>query len=229
MHKRFIFLSLLLLAGCAGMTTPAQIDSSPASVATQGQIAELRQAQADIAGEVQRLRDNLLLAVARIGDQEEILQEIRTLLLAEKVTPGGEKAGEMQAIAVETPKDVYMRAFADFAIGSYAQAITGFDAFLRGYADNDYAGHAMYWLGECYFAQEQYPAAIIAFQNAAERYPQSAKAPDALLKLAAALRRVNREEQAAEVLAHLRKAYPESAAVRKIEVRQPSPFTKETQ
>ncbi len=193
---------LILLPGCS-LTAPPQCPALPVPRHREvsRELESLREKQEALAAQLQRLQDNLLLAEGRLQDHEQRLQDFRTMLLAQKVTPGGEKTGwsatsEASAATgkVAAPTEIYLQAFADYASGRYPQAIAGFDNFLRLYAGSDYAGHAMYWLGECYFAQQQYPTAAAMFQKAVEQYPHSGKAPDALLKLAETLRKLDRQE-----------------------------------
>ena len=45
------------------------------------------------------------------------------------------------------------------------------------------ADNAQYWLGEAYYVNKSYPEAQAAFQRVVDKYPQSRKRPDALLKI----------------------------------------------
>ncbi len=223
-----------ILAGCAGIAPPSASTpvSAPASVSASApavppdvsrELQELHQGQADLSKQLQHLQDNMVLAEGRLQDQQQMISNLRATLLAQKVTPYGEKAGGPAQGAPSgttagkpaTPTETYLRAFADYASGHYPQAIDGFQTFLRLYSGNDYAGHALYWLGECYYSLQQYAAAAEAFQKAIDQYPHSAKAPDALLKLAATLKQMNRNDRAGEVLKQLQERYPDSAAAHK--------------
>ena len=42
---------------------------------------------------------------------------------------------------------------------------------------------AQYWLGEAYYVNKSFPEALAAFQRVVDKYPQSRKRPDALLKI----------------------------------------------
>ena len=43
--------------------------------------------------------------------------------------------------------------------------------------------NAQYWLGEAYYVNHDYTNALAAFQRVVDKYPQSRKVPDALLKV----------------------------------------------
>ncbi|MFA5517307.1 MAG: tol-pal system protein YbgF [Desulfuromonadales bacterium] len=214
---------IFLLAGCTAVAPPSgSLSATSTTPAILHEIQDLRQGQDSLAAQMQRLQDNLLLAESRLLDHEQRLRDFRATILAEKVTPHGEKAGattapgQMASLGKSAPPtEIYLQAFADYASGRYSQAIAGFDTFLRLHAGNEYAGHAMYWLGECYLAQQQYPTAATVFLKTVDQYPHSGKAPDALLKLAETWRQMDREGQAAEALNRLRQTYPDSAAARR--------------
>jgi len=51
------------------------------------------------------------------------------------------------------------------------------------YPDSSLADNAQYWLGEAYYVNKSFPEAQASFQRVVDRYPQSRKRPDALLKI----------------------------------------------
>ncbi|MBE0596867.1 MAG: tol-pal system protein YbgF [Desulfuromonadales bacterium] len=216
----FLLLPILILLVLTGCLPPSQLASAPAAGDGQPELAQLRQEQAELARQMQRLQDNLLLLEGRLHDQQQMLLELR-LLSSQMVTPDGQKAGSgaagtpLGAPRAAAPTEIYLQAFASYASGRCPEAITGFQEFLRLYPGNDYAGHALYWLGECYDSQQQHAAAADAFRQAAERSPQGGKAPEALARLAVSLQKLNHRTEAEEVLRLLRQRYPESAAAKR--------------
>lgn len=221
-----VFLGLPLLLGGCVPPPPSGGAEVREDKSWQPEVERLRAEQAALAKRVQQLADNLLLFEGRLQDQQLLLRDLRAMATAQKVTPGGEKTGGLSpAPAIKPPgaaeakpaaaTEVYLQAFADFASGHYPQAISGFENFLRLYPGNDYAGHALYWLGECYYAQKQYAAAVDAFRRTVEQFPQGGKAPEALRQMAGALLQMDRRAEAEEVLKLLRERYPESAAARR--------------
>jgi tol-pal system protein YbgF len=211
----------MTLAGCAvpHQQLPAQ------SGWTDEEIQRLRRSQEILVVQLDRLQDNLMMVEARMRDQQKMIDELRTSAMAQKVTGTGEKATTAEpgrtiepVLASKpplSPTEIYMQAFADFASGRFQQAILGFEAFLRHYADNDYAANAQYWLGECYYSMQQYAQAVEAFQKMISLYPQGAKTPDALLKMASAYSEMNQPGRAEDVLQRLQQRYPDSPAARK--------------
>jgi tol-pal system protein YbgF len=65
----------------------------------------------------------------------------------------------------------------------YDRAVAAFQKFLVSFPDSELADNAQYWLGEAYYVNKSFPEAEIAFHRLVEKYPQSRKRPDALLKI----------------------------------------------
>lgn len=216
MHPILRCTCLLLLGGCAlAEPTPQPL--------LRTEMADLHRQQKDMAQRLQQLEVSLSQLDLRMRDQESLLAQLRSDTGAQKVTSDR----EMAVIATPAPaaaatsgalppaNELYMQAFADYTANQYRQAAAGFESFLEHYADNPYAGNAQFWLGECFYALQQYPRAIQEYQRTVERYPQGGKTPEALLKMAAALRETNQSGLAREVLQTLQQQYPDSAAAQR--------------
>jgi tol-pal system protein YbgF len=106
----------------------------------------------------------------------------------------------------------------EFAYGLYQQAVQdrgdfgGAEQALRGFVAANgahrLAGDAQYWLGETFYARRDWTSAAGAFAEQFRRFPQNAKAPDALLRLGQSLGQLNRKPDACGTLAELDKRYP---------------------
>ncbi|MDW7645539.1 MAG: tol-pal system protein YbgF [Desulfuromonadales bacterium] len=220
--QRLIALALTFLAASLTFGCVAATPSGEGRQLSQS-LTQLASNQEELAQKMERLQDNVVLLEARVLDQQAALDEMRQAMTAQKVTAVGQNAamaGENTAPAgapgvSQTPTEIYLKAFGDYASGRYSQAISGFETFLKVYPANDYAGNAQYWLGECYYAQNNHVRAIEAFQKVVDDYPRAAKAPDALFRKAEALLKVNLPEQADLALLELRRLYPDSTAARK--------------
>lgn len=210
----------LMAAGCA--VPPPSVDLTP----VEAKLSRLGSDQQELSERLERLQANLTLLEARLLDQQKTIETLRQSAAAQKVTPAGEKTAVAPPAGIAaapaeggntpgSPTEIYLQAFADYTTGRFDQAIAGFGAFLRHYPDNDYAGNAQYWLGECYYSRQEYGLAVAAFRKMAESFPKGGKAPDALLKMASALRQMNAAGQAEEALRLLRSRYPDSPAAQK--------------
>lgn len=109
----------------------------------------------------------------------------------------------------------YLAAFTELSRGRYPEAANGFQQFMATYPDNQYAGNALFWLGECQLAQRELTAAADTFRQVPERYPEASKSPEALLKLATIYRQLGQNDKAMQALSLLQMNYPDSPAVKR--------------
>ncbi len=92
------------------------------------------------------------------------------------------RSGDSAAGAADD-KVAYQAAFGMLKDGQYDRAIAAFQKFLVAYPASSLAENAQYWLGEAYYVNKAFPDAQSAFQRVIDKYPQSRKRPDALLKI----------------------------------------------
>lgn len=96
----------------------------------------------------------------------------------------------------------------------FEQALVALSSFIGRHGGHRLAGRALYWRGEVEYAQRDYLGALATFGELAQRYPESAKRADALLKAAYCHRRLGDEAAAAVFFRRVRKEFPESEAAR---------------
>jgi tol-pal system protein YbgF len=153
-------------------------------ISLAGDIASLRSEVQSLLGEVETLgfelenqaegnRDLYLDLDRRLSE----LSDAQTRLQS---TPS---AASGAAGAAVTDQKAYDDAFAMVSSRNYAAARTAFESFLATYPASQLRGNAQYWLAETYYAQLDFAAALTEFQRVINNYPQSAKLPDALLKI----------------------------------------------
>jgi len=94
--------------------------------------------------------------------------------------------------------------------GDHAGAVTALRAFLTKYPRHDYADNAQYWLGEAYYAQQEYPRALTEFRTVIETYPRGNKVPDALLKVGYCYQALGQAEKSRAVLEQVVNLYPKT-------------------
>ena len=98
----------------------------------------------------------------------------------------------------------------------YTQALDAFAGFLLRYPDHPYAANAMYWRGECYFAQGDYVRAVEQFEGVITRFPLGNKTPDALLKLGICQQKLQNPTKAKEYFDRLTRDWPRSDPAHRI-------------
>ena len=109
-----------------------------------------------------------------------------------------------------SPEQQYASAFGLLRAGDYAAAAEGMQQFLKNNPGHELAGNAVYWLGETYYVRKDYQRAATQFMEGFEKYPQSHKAPDNLLKLGMTLAVLDHKAEACQALGEVRKKYPKA-------------------
>jgi tol-pal system protein YbgF len=94
----------------------------------------------------------------------------------------------------------------------FDQALTAFSAFVTGNPSHALVPKALYWRGEARYAKREYSLALSEFEALLARFPESDKAPDALLKVAVCFRHLGDEDKAQASFRRLRATYPNSQA-----------------
>ena len=100
--------------------------------------------------------------------------------------PGGmataAAAGAAVSSGTASPDELYRSAYEDYMRGNYDLAADGFAEYRRRWPNTELTDNALYWIGECYDAQEKPQEALDTFTKVLEDYPTSDKAAAAQLK-----------------------------------------------
>ena len=108
----------------------------------------------------------------------------------------------------------YNAAFDTLKAGHYADSARQFLAFLERYPNGTYAPNALYWLGESYYATQNYALAQQQFQALLDRYPTHDKAAGALLKIGLSQYGLKQMDAARATLSQVGRRYPGTDAAR---------------
>lgn len=111
-----------------------------------------------------------------------------------------------------SPREQYEYATNLIQRGDYASAEVALKSFISQYPSDELTGNAQYWLGETYYVRNDFKAAAVAFAEGYQKFPNSQKAPDNLLKLGMALGQQGQNENACVALRQLEKRYPDASA-----------------
>ncbi len=134
--------------------------------------------------------------------------------LAAAAAGGGSGVGGAAPGGAADDQVAYAQAFQTLKDGDYAAAIAQFRDFTRNHPQSALLDNAQYWLGEAYYVTRDYEHAAGAFRAVGERWPDSRKAPDALLKLGYTLQEQKRLPEARSALAQVVQRFPGSDAAR---------------
>jgi len=149
--------------------------------------------------------------VALLDDQVARLEE-RMKRLAGMPSPKP-KVAAFRPAGYET-ESAYRAALQDYRAKKYDQAIGEFSEILAIAPGSKWADNAQYWIGECYYALENYRHSITEFQKVFA-YPGSEKEDDAQFKIALSYIKLGDRERAREALERFLRNYPESEYVPK--------------
>ena len=131
--------------------------------------------------------------------------------------PSAESSDAIETVALspESPESLYERSNESLLRRQFGDAEAGFSTFISKYPDHSLAGSAQYWLGETFYAQNDYKRAAQSFLQGYKKYPKSRRAPDSLLKLGISLNRLGQAEQACAAYQAVSGEYPKAVDARK--------------
>jgi len=215
LHRFKLTCSVFAVIACSWLTACTTTGSTPAAVNSSMAPPVMADDQVqNIEARLQRLQDSVVMLEARLLDQQRMIDTLKQRGGPDLGTgeTSASSSADGTAAGQQSPTEIYLAAFGDYAAGQYQKSISGFSRFLQLFPANDYASNARYWLAECYLALGQSEQAVTNFDKVVTDYPKSIKAPDALLKKAAALYQMDNQEGAIETIQLLKERYPKSSA-----------------
>lgn len=164
--------------------------------------ADLAQRVVALQEQIEALHASLDLTTRRLQQISQELAAARTMGAGGAVLPpvsaasteeggagtaGAAAAGAAGAAAMSSrgaagPEELYRSAYEDYMRGNYDLARDGFSEYHRRWPNTELSDNAVYWIGECYAAQEMPQEALDTFTKVLEDYPTSDKAAAAQLK-----------------------------------------------
>ncbi len=158
--------------------------------------ADLAQRVEVLQQEIEALHASLEITTRQLQNISMALAAVRSdsgpvaVLPPVTAVPGSD--GEAAAVAAgamaasgsgaTTPEALYRNAYEDYMRGNYDLAADGFGEYLKRYPNTELADNSLYWIGECFDAQEKSQEALDTFTLVLEDYPASDKAAAAQLK-----------------------------------------------
>ena len=113
-------------------------------------------------------------------------------------------------------KDAYEKVYDRLQAREFAAAKTGFQNFLADYPAGQFAGSALYWLGELSLRQKEpdEQQALSYIERLIAEHPDHARIPDALYKQATLKYRQQEVEEAREIFEKILREHPGTTAAR---------------
>jgi tol-pal system protein YbgF len=189
----------------------ARIDTqSKAQLELATQIMGLREEISRLRGEIETLNYENAQAKKRL--QDLYLDLDSRLSRVEAAASGNSRiTGSVPEVQAEESQ-AYERALEQFKAGKYAAAAQALSVFVQTYPDSEMTPGAQFWLGNAYYAQKQCREAIDAQLTVTTRWPDSTRAPDAMLTIANCQRDMGNQAASRRTLTNLIEKYPASQA-----------------
>jgi len=108
----------------------------------------------------------------------------------------------------------YQAAFDLIQARKYEDASRAFREFLTAFPQSPLADNAQYWLAETHYVRRQFKDALPEFMKVTTQYPQSAKMPDAMLKIGYCQVELGDKTAARTSLQQVMRQFPDTTAAR---------------
>ena len=146
-------------------------------------------------------------------EEESIIQEqpvqSENIKLKEKEKVNKSKTKVLPKVSIA---EQYKYAMNIMKSGDFEKAEIAFKEFVDTHSKHELAGSAQFWYGETFYIRQLYEDAASAFLEGYQKYPNSPKAPENLLKLGVTLAELGEIEQGCKMIINLKKAYPKTDA-----------------
>ena len=181
--------------------------------------AGVTRVQGDMRGEFRQVNQQLLQIQELTGQSQRNLQNLRAEMeqrnQQQPVAPpiaGDTTQPPAQPVAPAAPGPAQLLALGrqQYAQRSYGTARSAFEELLKTYPESDLAAEAQLYIGECWTAEGNAPAADAAYNAVVAKYPQSPRAPNALYKLALSQAKQGKRAEARVFMERVKREYPQS-------------------
>ena len=119
-----------------------------------------------------------------------------------------------RARPVGSDQQNYQAAFDLIQARKYEDANKAFRDFLTAFPQSPLADNAQYWLAETHYVRRQFKEALPEFTKVTTQYPQSAKMPDAMLKIGYCQGELGDKAAARTSLQQVMRQFPDTTAAR---------------
>lgn len=117
---------------------------------------------------------------------------------------------QQEAIATPEEQVAYDEAFNLLKQSRYQESVAAFGQQLAQYPNGALADDAQYWIGEAMYVTRDFPGGLKAFQTVVQRFPESARVAEAMLKLGYIQYEIGAKEDARITLTQVVNRFPGS-------------------
>ncbi len=135
-----------------------------------------------------------------------------------KITPSQKKTSPQEhrktasstRATTKTDNTIYDKALGLFRKSKFNESYRTFSKYLSKSPKGKLAPNARFWMGDCYYSQQEYELAILEYQKVIADFPKHSKAPAALLKQGLAFEKLKDNDTAKIIYKKLTTQYPKS-------------------
>lgn len=176
--------------------------------------------QADLGQDMQRLRESLTALQTELQDNLDRMKALSIRLddlegsMNARMDAQIELLSGSKFVEKPLPSTVFNLANSDYARGKDAEALKGFESFIKQYPKAEQVPEAKYKMADIYSKQKRDSDALAALEELVKEHPKSVIAPAALLKKAKIYEAANNNPKANQAYQAILKTYPYSSEAR---------------
>jgi tol-pal system protein YbgF len=184
--------SAFALSGCATVAEQRKLEYEVNKMRTGAPAADHGKRIADLTTEIEALRAEVAELRGRVELTERAAEQAGADARAaressaKQVAPAPEEAPLPEGPA-SAELALYREGYDAWRTNDHASCVDRFGAFLQSFPSSKYADDAAFWLADCHYRQGDLKTSVLRFDEVAQRYPESDKAPEALFRQGEAL------------------------------------------
>lgn len=202
-----------LLAGCVTREDIRGIQTDLYSIqkgietrigSVEGQTESVQTSQADLSQAIQSLSSQITSLQTELADYQQRMAQLSTRLddleasLTARMDTQIELLSGSKFVEKPLPSTQFNLANTDFARGRYAEAVKGFEAYLKQYPKSAGAAEARLKIGDANVKLKNLEDAVDSYDALIRDFPKDRLVPTALLRKGSALESLGRRQQAKE-------------------------------
>lgn len=178
------------------------------------QTEDVQTSQADLLQEIRGLSGNLATLQVELRDYQDRMSVLAARLddleasLTARMDTQIELLSGSKFVEKPLPSTVFNLANTDFARGRHAEAIRGFENYLKQFPKGERAAEARLKIGDAAAKLNDNARAIDAYDAVVEKHPKDKLVPTALLRKGSLLESQDKKSAARDVYTKLIKSYP---------------------
>ena len=180
----------------------------------QGQLAQMKDSNAKLRGEVESLQNEVTRLQKALTDYYRGV-DTRLKVLEPKLVMIEGKEGLVMP-AEQNDYDAALKLFRD---NDTKSAVSSFHAFIKHYPNSPYFSLAQFWLGNALYTQRDYKAAMASLRDMIRLFPNHPKVPDAWVVIGSIQLETGQKSQARKTFEYILSNHPGTEAATSAEQR----------